>query len=334
LISIKNHSMKYADFSYSKTVKSMEFVSYATSQIIALNEGELWQCVDFENMSKLVECIEKNVKSGVYSLRHIDKKSWQFGTKYFPNLEKTRFSLINGIAPDSLTELAEKEKEKLLEQFPELWDLQKFAFKKRRRRTFAEEGGELNIDRFMSGEPEMWQKTKTKIDKKTIRVAFNGAMLMDATEDNFVKNMITVAAMIDVFTGFGLSVEFIYTALSRGVTTKTHGVATSAIVKGADEPLDLSRLLSCCSPGLFRYFIFAARENIAEGQRTPSGGKSTYETPDFYREYKNIDVAVSAKSTQSEIVVCDLSEDRAFLQICLLQASGIDTRAKPGYIDQ
>lgn len=297
---MENIFSKPIDYAYKS--KPSEFKNFNTFQVDV--SGQCWQIIDFDSISQMVECSDRNVSNKVYiSSKGLNgcSSKWQFGT-IFSNEQKTRNCLLSGSIPDGLLKLAEEEKEKLLNAFPELLDLQQYAFKKRRTRVFAEEGGELDIDKFMSSQPEMWQKNVKKKNKRAMRVAFNGAMLGDAKEENFIKNMVTAAAMVDIFTGFGIAVEFIYSAISREVTTGTDGVAISAIVKGADEPLDISRLLACCAPGLFRYYVFTNRYAIGAGVMDESGGVSTYDMPDFYKEIKSIDVSISAKDTQKNIV--------------------------------
>lgn len=258
--------MNFTKIAFEK-VPNMKFAP--VSEVWQDENSRQYQFVTFDSFNHMVNFVEVNENSGKvrYTLKE-EKDSWCFGSLFKNSKDFTRKCLVEGSAPDGLTFILDREKEELYKNNPELFDLNTNARKKKRRRVFREEGSELNIDRYMSGEVEMWENT-IKVNKKPVVKLMVSAAISSATDSTaLVKNICAAVAFIDIMASAGISVEVWHSLIVRQATT---GVTYSTVltkIKDANDPVDALRLLSSSAPGIFRYFGFRAIDFSMKGSST------------------------------------------------------------------
>lgn len=228
--------------------------------------GKKYNIVEFESLGHLATCIEKNTKRGFKLVQgNANDKNWIFGG-VFKNLEITSEHLKNGSAPDFFIRDIEELKAELYRDNPELFELETSAKKKKRKRTFSEDGGELNIDRYMSGEVEMWHKTHNILKKPTAKIFINFSVSGGMKSSDFIKNILCAIALIDILETMNVRCEVYAGSIASSVTDGANYSCVIAKIKSGGDPLDLPRFLSCCAPALLRYYFFMVFENIYTGR--------------------------------------------------------------------
>lgn len=305
-----NEYAKYNEDNYSMiaTSPSVEGMNsnFNYYQVIEKATKKRWAFVEFDSISDMVETSEANSHyefggNGSWPFGYEKSKTseWAFGKEFNNSAALTKRHLLEGTCPDAILNRVDAVRNSLYKDFPELQDLERHALKMRRKRRFAEDGDDLDIDRYMCGDPEQWAKMQRVPQKRSVRVQINGAMLGGHSAIKFAETMIMCAAMIDIIESAGISVEFIYSAISSSMDTHDCDVMSiSALCKSANEPLDISRVLSCAASGIFRKYVFHIRNNVCGSYE----GISLYEIPSFIKEMKDIDVCVSATDSRETVV--------------------------------
>lgn len=288
---------------YEKRLSIGEVVNYRTELFKTLHNDNPHQSIIFDTVADLVDCVDKNKRwhNKGYPIDRDGFNSWRFGSEY-KNYTQTREALLYGTATDNMLKQYDAIKEEMIADYPELFELQNFALKSRKKRKFAEEGAELDIDRLMCGDPEHWIKSENIKDKKTLKILFNGALNCDHDAEDFVKNIIVCICFIDVLRTIGLSAEFWNGHVVENCTTKTEHALTMVKVKDADESIDVCKMLSTGLPGLFRWYTFKIETNILQGQPLEGLGSAIYYTPAWIKDFYKFDVCVNASDDIDALV--------------------------------
>lgn len=288
---------------YQKDLSPGELVNYSTELIFEEGERKPHQTIMFDSITDLVECVDNNTlwNNKGLDLDVTENVHWRFGDEY-KTYKKTKEALMYGTATENMLSQYDKAKDKLLQQYPELNDLQNLAFKSRKKRKFSEEGAELDIDRFMCGDPEHWIKSEQVRDKKTIKILFNGAMTGDFNANQFTTNIIICTCFIDILKTLGISVEFWNGFISNDVSLKTQTSVILAKTKSAEDNIDICRLLSTGLPGLFRWYSFKLKSNILMGLPESDMGLSTFFVPVWVKKMYEFDMCVTAVDDTKEMV--------------------------------
>jgi hypothetical protein len=284
-----------------ESIKEGEAANY-----IAYQDGHKNRIVVFENADALVENFNKNFSqfggNGTWTENgqefihgDVDKANiWQFG-RDFPTYRTTANALATGETANKYLRQVELVKDQLFQKFPELYELNEIAVTKRRRRRFSEDGEELDIDRYMSGDPAMFssmprQNVRNKIARVYLDICVSGGN--DAEE--ITKNIIGMLAICDIIERAGIAIEIVIGATSRGAATDTNNFNVSVIAKEAGEPLDVARVLSFALPAMFRLFIFGTWANITNKTAGYGFGNVLGDLNHHLFNFFNADVKVQA----------------------------------------
>ncbi len=215
----------------------------------------------FERPVDLLDCFHKN--ESIWDLRREkgEERSWQNGNIFTTNKEQEA-CLRNGEVHENTMKQYVKIKEDMMRENTQMEKLQRVAVTNRRRRVFAEEGDELDIDRFMAGDVEMWSKKGARRSaKRTARIVICSPTSGGTDSGEFIKCMMYGAAMCDVLESAGISTEIIYSYNTHGTSSRHKGTSVAFIMKRYDEPLDIHKLLSCGYVWMFRRFVFTLYQN-------------------------------------------------------------------------
>jgi hypothetical protein len=230
----------------------------------------------FDNAEHLIEHFDTNFKNGSWKLSDVvteeDKvNDWNFG-KDFNTLRKTKEALYSGATAALYMGLIDKTREELYDKYPELRRLEQVAVTKRRRRRFSEDGEELDIDRYMTGDPAMFcSMPRQDAVAKTASFYIDIQIAVGTDCKNISQGVISALALVDIVERAGISTEVIIGATANQPVTDANLVNVSCIAKRANEPLDIARLLSFCLPGMYRNFIFSGWGCAMTNERALSG---------------------------------------------------------------
>lgn len=261
--------MEYREIEYKRFGEKT--IQYAPlSQVLKDSESNMNHFLTFDSISHLVNCIDANTSSGLFQKERTRDESWIFGNT-FKNMETSRKCLIEGSVPEVLLDRVEELKQELFASHPELLDFEKRARKMKRKKSFSEDGGELNIDRYMSGEPEYWQRSIKQPKKHVVKIFINYAVGADTDTEVFTKNVIAAVVIVDILRLANVNSEVWIGALGRKQKHGLHLTGVFCKLKSANDPVDFSRLLSCSAPALFRYWTFSAWLNLLAGSVMTSG---------------------------------------------------------------
>jgi hypothetical protein len=224
--------------------------------------------IKFNSGEDLVECFNKNLKfvggSGQWNTNDIEadgkRNEWTFGND-LPDHYSTSLCVEEGRFPQKYMALYEKTKDELFTKFPKLHQLTETAITKRRRRKFTEDGAELDIDRYMTGDTEIWGTVmKTDVRSKSASLYIEIGVSCGTETETITKNVIFMAVLADILELAGITTDIYFGATgSLCYQNMFHQILVKA--KSAGEPLDLARILSFAAPGFYRQFVFAAWAN-------------------------------------------------------------------------
>lgn len=299
---------------------SSEIVNYTVRSFNRKNDSRIHQLVYFDSIADMVYACTENRKNKSWKDKghHGNSdfgdsdKHWTFGDD-FPDLESTREALTTGIVPQSLIDQAFGYKLSIMDKYPELFEIEKSAYKIRRKRQFSEIDGELNIDRFMSGDIEMWEKMTKRPTKQSLKIMINTALHCGHDANKFLKGMIMVTAFLDILDKAGITSELWYTPIIDGCTNETHLSAIAVKVKSADELLDLPRILSTGCSGFFRYYCFRIMTNVLKGKPDYGLGRPSQDASQLtlVRDLAGFDVSINmadSEETTFKIITNELKD--------------------------
>lgn len=125
-------------------------------------------------------------------------------------------------------------------------------------------GDDVDVDRFLSGEPESmiaWQPETVPASGRVVRVVLEGAVNCDVKESHLQAAGVMTAAAVDALEARGVRVEVWVaypTKIPAGVVEVRHRL------KAAEEPLDLPRVVAGMHPSAFRRICFRWYEGRPE----------------------------------------------------------------------
>lgn len=261
------------------------------------------QMIYFNDVSDMVDCCTENAH--VWDDRGHDVSSsdahWTFGRE-FPSLAKTYEALMSGMIPPHIIAKIDSVKVSLYEKHPELFDLERSASKLKRKRKFTESGDELDIDRYMSGEVEMWQKMTRRPNKQCMKIMVNSCLHCGHDSNKFLEGMIMLTAFLDILDKAGIASEVWYAPVSQNTSSGVDMAAVFSRIKGPEEVLDICKMLSCGAPGLFRYYTFKVWCNMLLGTPRMGLGRMVErgEELTLIKELNGFDIMINANDTELE----------------------------------
>lgn len=239
--------------------------------------------VVFDSGSDLIECIQNNLsllKSDPTSMLNYCGRTndWAFGE--YETFGATTEALTCGQISQKYINKVGEAKDEIYRRNPELANLEVIAMSKRRRRKFAEVGDELDIDRYMCNDPAMWQSNPPgDIVKRTARFYIDIWGSCSTDFNQFINGVVYAVALGDIIEKAGISLEIIVGAsCDHFLKTEGHGTVCFT-AKRADEPIDISKLLTYGLSGFLRAYIFSIYELIKDRADVYSGyGSKLYGT--------------------------------------------------------
>lgn len=262
-------------------------------------------------MFDLVKCVDENIYSQCFTCVP-GRDEFRFGD--YKDLNKTKKALMSGIVPDKVLSMYEKVKEAIEGEFPELLELQMLAVKSRRKRKFSEEGDELDIDRYMSGDIECWQSMESIKDKKTIRLFYNMSLSARNEALKFIENICLCIVFMELIKTLGIVVEFYCGSIAKEVSSSSNKTVVLSMVKPADEEIDCQQLLALGAPGLYRYFNFNLWKNLLPGKIDKGLGYPSYELPQWLNDEFQFDILVHAAESKTKLAKAFIDKVKFLLQ--------------------
>lgn len=137
-------------------------------------------------------------------------------------------------------------------------DLSMRAVSGARRRCYGDDGDEVDIDRFVTGDPACFTSRRPGAKRRLVRLGFEICNAAVVSEDAFVETVSAACAAVDLLEKLGYAVEVHCVASTSADDHEGADVlAVSAIVKHSFQPLDPGELLVCSLPGLLRDYVFS-----------------------------------------------------------------------------
>lgn len=196
---------------------------------------------------------------------------------------------------------------------------------------YQAEGENIDVARFVEGEPECWQKFEHKTvsgaGHKIIKVVFNPSYAGQSSLRTIERTGAAATSLIQLLEYAGHRVEItVPTRNSNKYTPGKFEDITSTTIKLADQPMDVGRLaFALMHPSFKRRLIFAVRETLSTSEHLTSMGitspDSDYGSPGELPRYMQGDIYISVglSNINSE------SAARAWI-IDQLKAQGVEIR--------
>lgn len=140
--------------------------------------------------------------------------------------------------------------------------------------THDVEGIQVDIARYLDGEPECWQQWVPTIVEGTghriVRLVFNGFVSASVPNETIERVGGTLVALIELLEYAGIRVEVMYDMVFTTQYTANYPINVEAHVKikSADQPLDVPRLaFALAHPSSFRRIAFSFLEQHTAERR-------------------------------------------------------------------
>lgn len=230
----------------------------------------------FDSASDVIESIHKNVKNRSWDrTKHYNSNKniqWTYGSD-FPTMEATNEALEFGKMADIYLSKVELKKQQLFSEIPRLRELFEIGVAKRRKRQFTEDGSELDIDRYMCGDPAMFSDMpRMDVKARIARIFFNVAVSSGVSTQTLTDNIISCCAICDIIQSSGVSCEIWAAYCTRESSTQVNWMTIGVQAKAANEPMDINRMLTFALPGMFRSHIFVLIQNLLNSSETSDEG--------------------------------------------------------------
>lgn len=139
------------------------------------------------------------------------------------------------------------------------------------------EGSEIDVARYLDGEPECWQRFETRVTegagRRIVTIAYNCAASAGVSADVLLAKGAAVVALVELleFAGHGVRV-IICDGQQGSMLTETY-----VTVKEPDQPIDVSRIaFAVAHPATMRRLMFSVWEQfppaVREAINVPHGG--------------------------------------------------------------
>ena len=207
-----------------------------------------------------------------YSDADSSNSKWVYGSY---GLKKSREILSKGDPTKKVLEFVENYRAEL--QLQGAYDLQTSIKSCKRRRRYSEDGENIDIDRYLCDDIQMWETIKRDGKKEYIKLAINFGQNGDQSEESFARNTAITFCTAEILENLGYSVEIVGTACSKGCVSynyleSVYGIDLSYVsknyasvsftIKKSEEYTDVGALTSTSLTSLFRKWGFNARKTI------------------------------------------------------------------------
>lgn len=251
-----------------------------TTRIKDDDEGNNYQAIYFDSPSHYVDSIIKGVEQKLYLKSNYSGFDPKDGidikriSSRWQNLTFRQFA--EEIKQGKILEKVVLEVDKLRKEMHEITEIKEFMFKAKtfkKQRKFSEEGSELNIDRVMSGDSEHWEKMTRGHKKNIYRLYVN--MFMSGKEDDFQELCAFVYVITEIIESAGYSIEVQMGRIKKNITDKLKESGTITIVKRAEEPLTISKIMPLARMAYVGDCTWLHESNLFEGSTNWGHGSQT-----------------------------------------------------------
>lgn len=281
--------------------KAGEFKNYG----LFLHKQNKSLIMRFESAADLVECVDTNVKNGYWRYHNSSSSdSWIYGREGYDTFQLNREAILQGRILQQHIDLIDRYKQEIYSKRPELKDLEHQAQLKKRRRRFNEDDGELDIDRYMSGDPAMFVKTTPTLQKGNVcKMHFDQATSCGNGFKSFIEGMAWCIAMVDIIQTAGISVELTFGYTTQDCVQGVDFTNIHMVAKHAHEPVDVTKLMTYGLSGLFRKYVFAAWDMLHIGQGTSSSlgyAVSSFASMPTVGEFLDADILIKSNGVLND----------------------------------
>lgn len=310
---------EYIEKEFNREAKAGELVNYYTHLAEERydsygSEAYTNQVIWFDSLADMAECCRENWNSGAWNDKGFEGNdkgagrdmgwedyNWTFGKDYL-DLKTSEEAILFGKVKNKDVESVAGVLEELYLKNPELRELENRACKAKRKRRFSESDGELNIDRYMSGDSAMWEQMSSRPEKTAVKILFNGVLDAGANSEHFMKTTVKMAAFLDILNAAGVSSEVWYCTAVYGANEGIKQSIVACKIKSANEPLDIQKMLSAGVSAVLRYYTFRVLANIPAGKLHASvGAPVSVEYLKWFKEKYEFDALVSAEMNEQTL---------------------------------
>ena len=160
----------------------------------------------------------------------------------------------------------------------------------KRKRRWSEDGGELDIDRVMTGDPNYWVTSRRDGQQRIVNVGINYSMSADNSATQFPRLLAMAFCTAEIIErlGYGVEITAIRTNYPAGISNWERGFTFP--LKKSQEPLDINRIGSISLVGFFRYFSFFVGNVLYK-----DGCGRCMETSDEMTSFAGADIVIENK---------------------------------------
>ena len=247
----------------------------------------------FENVDEILSMYDANKDNrDIFhniSNTTIEGKRWTFGKlSGYDNEQAVRDCAEKGKAHPRVMTYINKYRQELQEDG--LYDVPDEMKSVKRKRRWSEDGGELDIDRVMTGDPNYWVTSRRDGQQRIVNVGINYSMSADNSATQFPRLLAMAFCTAEIIErlGYGVEITAIRTNYPAGISNWERGFTFP--LKKSQEPLDINRIGSISLVGFFRYFSFFVGNVLYK-----DGCGRCMETSDEMTSFAGADIVIENK---------------------------------------
>ena len=193
-----------------------------------------------------------------------------------------------------------------IEQYKREIETEAFEYTKpmprRRLARGLEHGDEIEVDRYMMRNPNMWMRmTRELKPQRVVNIGINIGVAWDVTQDELLARGAACLALVDVLTTRGYSVGVKMFSASYDASTETNWCIKTLDLKRPEMPLDTASLsLAMCDIGFYRCGMLVASLRRCPGTIHDSFGH-TRPVPEKYRKDIDFFIEQNVKSRSKAV---------------------------------
>ncbi len=121
-------------------------------------------------------------------------------------------------------------------------------------------GDELDADRYLSREPNAWERSvRESQTRRTVTIGVNLTVACLQTAEDLIYRGAAAVALADVLTQRGVNVRVVGFSVGEDVSSAIYKLVSIVELKSADMPLDVASLATAvCDVGFFRMVVMPA----------------------------------------------------------------------------
>jgi hypothetical protein len=210
---------------------------------------------DYPDATTLRVCWESPAQvSKIIGRNAEDGDAWRLGS-HFATIKDAQRACALGMVPDLFWDAYRDMRDKLSPLIEELMAAQPTTKRGRKRKDF---GDEIDVDRWLSGDPVCFEIRERGAEKQVIRLGVQHNFTSGADEKTFLRIAALGAAASELLErlSYGVEIYAVSLAMYQGTTLFAHSVK----LKGSSDPLDPQNVLVAGIPALSRVFRFGVGE--------------------------------------------------------------------------